>query len=71
VVKGPNAHPFYKWAADLRPKDVPRRNFHKYLIGRDGSIAEVAPEIVEPADARVRDHPSIGRGLTASFSRPN
>jgi glutathione peroxidase len=33
VVKGPNAHPFYKWAADIRPKDVPRWNFHKYLIG--------------------------------------
>ena len=23
VVKGPNAHPFYKWAAEARPKDVP------------------------------------------------
>ena len=43
VVKGPNAHPFYKWAADARPKDVPRWNFHKYLIGRDGYIAEVFP----------------------------
>ena len=35
VVKGPDAHPFYKWAANARPKDVPRWNFHKYLIGRD------------------------------------
>jgi glutathione peroxidase len=24
VVKGPNAHPFYKWAAEARPKDVPQ-----------------------------------------------
>src|SRR6202163_4410141 len=24
VVKGPNAHPFYKWAAGARPKDIPR-----------------------------------------------
>jgi glutathione peroxidase len=54
VVKGPNAHPFYKWAADLRPKDVPRWNFHKYLIGRDGTIAEVFPETVEPLDTRVK-----------------
>src|SRR5258707_670480 len=23
IVKGPNAHPFYKWAADARPKEVP------------------------------------------------
>jgi glutathione peroxidase len=54
VVKGPNAHPFYKWAADARPKDVPRWNFHKYLIGRDGYIAEAFPETVEPTDTRVK-----------------
>jgi glutathione peroxidase len=24
VVKGANAHPFYKWAAEARPKDLPR-----------------------------------------------
>src|SRR6266404_4725864 len=50
VVAGPNAHPFYKWAAEARPKDVPRWNFHKYLVGRDGYIAEVFPETVEPSD---------------------
>ena len=44
VVKGPNAHPFYKWATEARPKDVPAWNFHKYLIGRDGYIAEVFPQ---------------------------
>jgi glutathione peroxidase len=54
AVKGPNAHPFYKWAADARPKEVPRWNFHKYLIGRDGYIAEVFPETVEPRDSRVK-----------------
>jgi glutathione peroxidase len=54
VVKGPNAHPFYKWAAEARPKDVPRWNFHKYLIGRDGYIADVFPETVEPSDTRVK-----------------
>jgi glutathione peroxidase len=54
VVKGPNAHPFYKWAAEARPRDVPRWNFHKYLIGRDGYIAEVFPETVEPTDTRVK-----------------
>jgi glutathione peroxidase len=64
VVKGPNAHPFYKWAADLRPKDVPRWNFHKYLIGRDGNIAEVFPESVEPTDTRVKT--TIARALAAA-----
>jgi glutathione peroxidase len=61
IVKGPNAHPFYKWAAEARPKDVPRWNFHKYLIGRDGYIAEVFPESVEPADTRVKT--AIARAL--------
>ena len=64
VVKGPNAHPFYKWAADLRPKDVPRWNFHKYLIGRDGYIAEVFPESVAPSDTRVKT--AIARTLADS-----
>jgi glutathione peroxidase len=52
-VRGPNAHPFYKWAATERPKDLPRWNFHKYLIGPDGHIAEVFPERIEPTDTRV------------------
>ena len=52
-VRGPNAHPFYKWAAAERPKDLPRWNFHKYLIGRDGHIADVFPERVKPTDTRV------------------
>src|SRR6266567_4876807 len=61
AVKGANAHPFYKWAADARPKDVPRWNFHKYLVGRDGYIAEVFPETIEPSDTRVKT--AIGRAL--------
>ena len=64
AVKGPNAHPFYKWAADARPKDVPRWNFHKYLVGRDGYIAEVFPETVEPSDTRVKT--AIARALADS-----
>jgi glutathione peroxidase len=61
VVKGPNAHPFYKWAANIRPKDVPGWNFHKYLIGRDGSIAEAFPATVDPTDTRVKT--AIARAL--------
>ena len=64
AVKGPNAHPFYKWAADARPKEVPRWNFHKYLVGRDGYIAEVFPETVEPSDTRVKT--AIARALADS-----
>jgi glutathione peroxidase len=69
VVRGPGAHPFYKWAAEARPKDVPRWNFHKYLIGRDGYIADVFPESVEPADRRVKT--AIARALAQSVSERN
>jgi glutathione peroxidase len=61
TVKGPNAHPFYRWAAAARPKDVPGWNFHKYLIGRDGYIAEVFPSVVEPTDTRVKT--AVARAL--------
>jgi glutathione peroxidase len=61
VVKGADAHPFYKWAAAARPSDVPRWNFHKYLIGRNGYIVEVFPESVEPRDTRVKT--AIARAL--------
>ena len=64
VVKGPLAHPFYKWAAAQRPLETPHWNFHKYLIGRDGRIAAVFPTQTEPTDAKViaaigreTDHP--------------
>ena len=64
AVTGPNAHPFYRWAAQARPKDVPRWNFHKYLIGRDGMIADVFASAVEPTDTRVKT--AIARALADS-----
>lgn len=68
-IRGPSAHPFYKWAAAERPKDLPRWNFHKYLIGRDGHIAEVFPERVEPTDTRVVT--AIARQLDPAPSASN
>jgi glutathione peroxidase len=64
VVKGPDAHPFYRWAATARPKDVPRWNFHKYLVGRDGYLADVFPESVDPLDTRVKT--AVARALAAA-----
>jgi glutathione peroxidase len=64
VVKGPDAHPFYRWAATARPKDVPRWNFHKYLVGRDGYLADVFPESVDPLDTRVKT--AVARALADS-----
>jgi glutathione peroxidase len=64
VVLGPKAHPFYKWAADARPKETPRWNFHKYLIGRDGYIADVFASTVEPTDTKVKT--ALARALAVS-----
>ena len=51
IVTGPGAHPFYKWAAQARPKDVPRWNFHKYLIGAQGELAGTFGSKMAPDDA--------------------
>ncbi|WP_417684113.1 glutathione peroxidase [Roseibium sp.] len=40
-VKGSGAHPFYAWASEtLGMAARPYWNFHKYLVGPDGQIAE-------------------------------
>jgi glutathione peroxidase len=53
VVKGKDAHPFYKWAALERPAEAPRWNFHKYLVGRDGNLKAGFTSALEPTDPRI------------------
>jgi glutathione peroxidase len=53
AVKGPKAHPFYRWAALERPQEAPRWNFHKYLVGRDGRLKAGFTSAVEPADPSI------------------
>ncbi len=53
AVKGKDAHPFYRWAAQERPLEAPRWNFHKYLIGRDGRLKAGFTSAVEPSDPRL------------------
>jgi glutathione peroxidase len=52
-------HPFYDWIArQLGEPALPRWNFHKYLIGKDGSLVEsfssktapLAPEMLDAID---------------------
>jgi glutathione peroxidase len=52
-VRGNTAHPFYRWAAEEKPLQTPRWNFHKYLVGRDGHIAASFASDVEPNDPRI------------------
>jgi len=48
-VVGPAAHPLYLWAAgETGPQGVPKWNFHKLLIGRDGRLAGWYASTVKP-----------------------
>jgi glutathione peroxidase len=64
AVKGANAHPFYRWAAIQLPGETPRWNFHKYLVGREGTLAAAFASAVEPADQRITT--AIERQLAAA-----
>jgi glutathione peroxidase len=49
-VTGNDAHPFYKWAAEVAGEAAaPRWNFHKYLVGPDGELAAWFPTKTSPA----------------------
>jgi len=63
VVRGPEAHPFYRWAAAQRPAEAPRWNFHKYLIGRDGTLIGGFPAATDPLSPQLVQ--AIGRELQA------
>ena len=53
-VTGANAAPFYRWAAaELGADNVPKWNFHKYLVGRDGQLIAAFPSQVKPDDPQV------------------
>ena len=48
-VKGDNAHPFYKWAKDNFGKSaVPKWNFHKIIIDKNGKIFDTFSSITNP-----------------------
>lgn len=48
-VIGPNAHPLYKWIGEQTGESgLPKWNFHKYLIGKDGSLKSVFGSRTEP-----------------------
>jgi glutathione peroxidase len=50
-VRGPDAHPFYRWLADQGA--VPRWNFNKALLGPDGRLVAFEPSSVRPDDPRL------------------
>ena len=52
-VKGENAHPFYKWAKKNHGKSaVPKWNFHKIIIGKNGKIVGTYTSITNPSSKK-------------------
>ena len=48
-VKGKSAHPFYLWAKENHGKSaVPKWNFHKIIIGKDGKVADTFAPFTKP-----------------------
>ena len=53
-VKGENAHPIYSWAKKNYGKSaVPKWNFHKILINKDGKIEETYASFTNPMSKRL------------------
>ena len=52
-VIGNNSHPFYKWARkDYGIGAIPKWNFHKIIIGKDGKVAETFTSITKPSSKK-------------------
>ena len=48
-VIGNNSHPFYKWARkDYGIGAIPKWNFHKIIVGRDGKISNTFASFTKP-----------------------
>ena len=53
IVKGSDAHPFYQWAKDNYGNSaVPKWNFHKIIIDKDGKINDTFSSITRPSSKK-------------------
>ena len=52
-VIGSDSHPFYKWAKkDFGIGAIPKWNFHKIIIGKDGKVADTFSSITKPSSKK-------------------
>ena len=52
-VIGKNAHPFFNWAKENHGKSaIPKWNFHKIIIGKDGKVADTFSSITKPSSQK-------------------
>jgi glutathione peroxidase len=71
-VIGDHAHPFYQWArAQLGEAAVPKWNFHKLLIGRDGHLIAAFPTAAEPTSDEVRNAIASALAQSAPAGAPS
>ena len=55
TVKGDDAHPFYQWAKSQTAfAGRPRWNFHKYLIGADGTVLDWFSSMTPPDSDKLK-----------------
>ena len=55
-VKGSEAHPFYIWAKENHGKSaVPKWNFHKIVINKEGKIEKTFSSMTNPASKKFND----------------
>ena len=53
-VKGDNAHPIYLWAKETYGKStVPKWNFHKILINKDGKVVDTYASFTNPMSKKI------------------
>ena len=53
-VKGDNAHAIYKWAMNNHGKSaIPKWNFHKILIGKDGKVVDTFVSFTSPTSKKI------------------
>ena len=53
-VRGENAHPIYKWAKENHGKSaVPKWNFHKIIINKEGKIEETFSSLTKPSSNKI------------------
>jgi glutathione peroxidase len=66
-VRGPYAHPLYKFFADKKLNgkvtSTPRWNFHKFLISKDGVVTDFFYPFTKPTSSKIRK--KIARLLSA------
>ena len=54
TIRGKDAHPFYKWAKlTYGNKTVPKWNFHKILIDKEGRVVDTYSSVTKPTSEKI------------------